>query len=267
MMFTQFYGLKFNPFSKEVPFDQLFASWDLQELTSRLKYLQQVRGIGLVTGEPGCGKTSALRKYVSELNPAHYKTCYFALSTVTVLEFYQGLALALGEEPKHKKVSIFHQIQGAIASLYYERRITPVIVLDEIHLAGNKILEDLRLLFNFQMDSQNPFILILAGQTLIRSKLALNVNNPLRQRLTVKYSMRGLRAEEIREYCVSRLKYAGLHEEIFTPAAIEAIYAVTNGLPRLVNNLVTTCLICACSKKQKEIDPEVVYQAQQELEI
>ncbi|WP_027357378.1 ATP-binding protein, partial [Desulfofundulus thermocisternus] len=97
-MFTQFYGLKFNPFSKEVPFDQLYLSQDLMELTSRLKYLQQVRGMGLVAGEPGCGKTTALRKYVEELNPAHFKPCYFTLSTVTVLEFYKGLALTLGEQ-------------------------------------------------------------------------------------------------------------------------------------------------------------------------
>jgi len=69
-MFVQFFGLKFNPFSKEIAFDQLFAGRDLTELESRLKYLQKVRGIGLVVGEPGCGKTTALRKFLSKLNPA-----------------------------------------------------------------------------------------------------------------------------------------------------------------------------------------------------
>lgn len=266
-MFTQFFGLKFNPFAKETPFDKLFVGHDLAELESRLKYLQQVRGIGLVSGEPGCGKTSALRKYTSELNPAHYKPCYFPLSTVTALEFYQGLARALGEEPKHKKVNLFAQIQEAIVGLYYDRHITPVIVLDEIHLVTSQVLEDIRLLFNFKMDSQNPFMLILTGQTLIRSKLALNVHNPLRQRLTVKYFMQGLSQDEIKDYCSSRLAAAGLYEEVFTSSALEAIYAISNGLPRLVNNLATTCLIYACGQKQRQVDADMVYQAQQELEL
>ena len=266
-MFTQFFGLKYNPFSKEIQPEHLFVSRDLAELESRLKYLRQVRGLGLVCGEPGCGKTTALRKFVAELNPAHFRPCYFALSTVTALEFYQGLARALGEEPKHKKVSLFAQIQETILAMYAERRLVPVIVLDEIHLATNHVLEDIRLLFNFEMDSHNPFILILAGQSLIRTKLALNANNPLRQRLAVKYFMRGLEKDEVKDYCLSLLKRAGCHEEILTPQSFEAIYATTNGLPRLVNNLVTTCLILAASDKKTIIDHEIVYQAQKELEI
>lgn len=72
-MFTQFFGLKHNPFGKEVDIEHLFLSRDLIELDSRLKYLQIARGIGLVCGEPGCGKSTALRKYVSGLNPALFK--------------------------------------------------------------------------------------------------------------------------------------------------------------------------------------------------
>ena len=70
------------------------------------------QGIGLVTGEPGCGKTTALRKYVSGLNPAYFKVCYFALSTVTVLEFYKGLAMELGENPPIKRLVSLSKSKG-----------------------------------------------------------------------------------------------------------------------------------------------------------
>ena len=266
-MFKQFFGLKCNPFTKEIPSEQIFESQDLAELSSRLNYLQNTRGIGLLAGEPGSGKSTALRRYVSGLNPSLYKPCYFALSTVTVLEFYQGLALELGEQPKHKKVAIFHQIQQAINTQYNERRITPVIILDEIHMVANKLLEELRLIFNFKMDSQNPYVLILAGQPLIRNKLSLNVNQPLKQRLTVQYFMRGLKAEEMKDYCTTRLQLAGLHEEIFTPTALETMYSITGGLPRLVNNLATASLLYACGQKQRHIDEEAIYQAQGELNL
>jgi type II secretory pathway predicted ATPase ExeA len=69
--------------------------------------------------------------------------------------------------------------------------VTPVIILDEIQMASNDVLEDLRMIFNFNMDSQNPYILILAGQPHIRNKLALNINSALRQRITIKYVLHG----------------------------------------------------------------------------
>nr|WP_276324588.1 AAA family ATPase [Acetivibrio clariflavus] len=143
-------------------------------------------------------------------------------------------------------------------SLYYNQRITPVIMLDEVQMLSNSILEEFRLLFNFKMDSENPFILILSGQSQIRNKLQLAVNAPLKQRIAVKYVMQGLKPEELPDYIGTRLKAAGLHENIFTQPAIEAIYSASKGVPRLVNSLVTASLMYACSIKQKQIDEEIV---------
>jgi type II secretory pathway predicted ATPase ExeA len=266
-MFTQYFGFKFNPFDKNIATDNLYESNDFKELSARLKYLQTTRGIGLVVGEAGAGKSTSLRKYVNSLNPSLYKPCYFALSTLTVKDFYQALAMILGETPSSRKVTLFNQIQHAICSYYYDQRITPVIILDEIQMASNDVLEDLRLIFNFKIDSENPYILILTGQPHIRNKLALNINNALRQRIGVKYILQGLKKEELPDYIGSRLKLAGVSEELFTINAIDAIYGNTSGFPRLVNNLVNSCLMTAYSAKQRVIDEEIVYQAQNELNI
>lgn len=117
------------------------------------------------------------------------------------------------------------------------------------------------------MDLQNPFILIMSGQPTIRNKLDMNINKPLRQRLTVKHIMQGLKKEEIKDYCKSRLELAGMVEDIVTEAAFEAIYANSNGMPRVVNSLMTNSLIYACNQNQRRIDEEVVYHAQNELNI
>jgi general secretion pathway protein A len=260
-MFRQHFGLKFNPFDKEIPTDKLFASRDTKELDSRLKYMLDTRGICLIVGEPGSGKSTGLRRLTENLNRSLYKPCYLPLTTLTVKEFYQAMASLLGETPTYKKVTLFQQIQNCIHNLYYEQRITPVIIVDEVHMAPVSILDDLRLLFNFKIDSANPFVLILAGQPQIRNKLALNTCYPLRQRISIRYSMQGFTLEETADYCNSRMKIAGCISEAFSPAALTAIHTVSGGFPRAINNIAVASLMYCTVRKMLSIDEEAVYQA------
>ena len=265
-MFTQYFGLKHNPFEKETPVEQLYESADLLELDSRLKYLQSTRGLGMVVGEPGSGKSTALRRFVRTLNPSLYKPCYLALSTVTVMDFYHGLARALGETPAYRKVAMYRQIQDAMSSSYYDQKITPVVILDEMHLATNAVLEDLRLLLNFRMDSANPYILILAGQPLIRDRLALNTNAPLRQRIAVRHMMRGLTPDETPDYLRSRLTLAGATDPgLFDPQAAAQLHSISGGMLRPLNNLATACLIQAAALRKQVVDADDVFLAQKEV--
>ena len=260
-MFRQHFGLKFNPFDKEISTDKLYASQDMKELDSRLKYMLESRGICLIVGEPGSGKSIGLRKLTENLNRSLYRPCYLALTTLTVKEFYQAMASLLGETPAYKKFNLFNQIQNCIESLYYEQRITPVIIIDEIHMAPMSILDDLRLLFNFKIDSANPFVLILAGQPQIRNRLALNTCYPLRQRISIRYSMQGLSIEETADYCTTRVKIAGCMSEIFTPPALNAIHTISGGFPRNINNIAVASLMYSTVRKMLTVDEEAVYQA------
>ena len=260
-MFRQHFGLKFNPFDKEIATDKLFSSHDTKELDSRLKYMLDSRGICLIVGKPGSGKSTSLRKLTENLNRSLYKPCYLPLITLTVKEFYQAMALLLGETPTHKKVTLFQQIQNCIHSLYYEQHITPVIIVDEIHMAPVSILDDLRLLFNFKIDSANPSVLVLAGQPQIRNKLALNTCYPLRQRISMRYSLQGLALEETAYYCNSRMKIAGCASEVFLPAALTTIHTVSGGFPRAINNIAVASLMYCTVRKMLSIDEEAVYQA------
>lgn len=264
-MFKQHFGLKFNPFDKEIPTDKLFASRDTKELDSRLKYMMDARGICLIVGEPGSGKSTSLRKLTENLNRSLYKPCYLPLTTLTVKEFYQALASLLGEIPAYKKIALFQQIQNSICNLYYEQRITPVIIVDEVHMAPISVLDDLRLLFNFKLDSANPFVLILAGQPQIRNKLALNTCYPLRQRISMRYSMQGLTIEETADYCNSRMKVAGCVSEVFTPSALTAIHTVSGGFLRSINNIAVASLMYCTERKMLSVDEEGVYQANIEM--
>jgi len=225
------------------------------------------RGIFLLVGEPGSGKTVALRRFVDGLGPSLFKPYYLSLTTLTVNDFYSALAYLLGEQPKHRKIDLFHQIQSAIANLYFEQRITPVILIDEIHMASTSILDDIRMLFNFRMDSINPFVLVLSGQPQIRNKLALNMCLPLKQRIAARYSMRGLSLSETDEYLKSRMALAGVFRDVFTEQAVSGIHSSSNGFPRNINNIAAACLMYCKWKNLDTVDEEAVYQANVELAV
>ena len=257
-MYRAFYSLAHRPFTKEIKAADMFPSSSFQECQARLAYLRDNRGIGLIVGEPGSGKTAALRAFMSALNPALHSPVYFPLSTVTSHDFYRGLAVGLNLQPAYRKVDLFNQIQGAILSTYQSKKVTPFIILDEMHLASSDFLSDLHLLFNFAMDSVNPFVLVLCGLPQLVVKLSLVSHQPLSQRIITRYKMQPMTRDEVVAYIEHHMKLAGATYPIFSESAVEAIATVSRGLPRLVNNLATTALVYGCQKGLKQVNEEAV---------
>jgi type II secretory pathway predicted ATPase ExeA len=99
------------------------------------------------------------------------------------------------------------------------------------------------------------------GQPQIRNKLALNTCYPLRQRISMRYSMQGLSLEETADYCNSRMKLAGCNSEVFSPAALTVIHNVSGGFLRSVNNIAVASLMYCTERKMLSADEEAVYQA------
>lgn len=264
-MYRQFFGLRREPFDKDIDIKDLFISNDVREAESRLNYMTETKGIFLLIGEPGSGKTVVARRFADSLGTTLYKVCYLSLTTLTVNDFFSALVSMLGEQPRYRKIDMFRQIQSSIGELFYSQKITPVIIVDEIHMASVAILEDLRMIFSFKMDSADPYILLLAGQTHIRNKLVLNACLPLKQRIRLKYSMQGLSESESALYINQRMRSAGANDNVFTPEALASIHAATNGSPRNIGNLASHCLMYAAAKGYRAIDQDAVYQASQEL--
>ena len=267
-MFTQYFGLKFNPFSKEMDEKDAFMSNDAKELLARLEFMKKTRGFFLLTAESGFGKTTLLRKFAASLNTGLFNVYYSALASLTVMDFYRSLVLRMGETPAYQKIRMFEQLQHLISASYHEKRVTPVFILDEAQSLSGGILEDLRMIFNFKMDSENPFITVIAGNPNIRRKLQLSANQALRQRIIGNYHMIGLLRDEIKPYITSRLALAGAADiNIFSDAALESMFTSTGGALRLINTLAIASLTCACSRNQNIVNEEIVYQADRDIEI
>jgi type II secretory pathway predicted ATPase ExeA len=267
-MFTQYFGLKFNPFSKEIDDKHLYASSDFKELVSRLDYMKKTRGLFLLTADAGIGKTTALRHFAGSLNPGLYRVCYSAISSLTVMDFYRGLIMGMGAVPEYGKIKMFDQLQRLVLVSHHEKRVTPVFILDEAQSLSNSILEDLRMIFNFKMDSENPFIMIMAGHHTVRHRLQLSCHQALRQRFVGNYHMKGLSKDETKEYLSSRLKAAGAADAgIFLESAAESIAGQSNGSPRVINNIADAALKLAALKDKRAIDGDLVYEAARDTEI
>lgn len=266
-MYKTYWGMEFNPFDKNLSDKNFFKSIDFTESLSRLEHLKTIKGIGLFTGLSGTGKTSTLRYFANSLNPNLFKVVYIPLSTVTVLEFYKSIAYGLGLESCSKKIDLFRAIQERIVTLSRDKKIVPVIIIDESQYLKTEVLNDLKLLLNFDMDSKNYAILILSGQPLLNNILSKQIHEALKQRIVINYNYQGISKEEAESYIYSRMQLCGVPNKIFNDNAIEAINSCSNGSIRVLNSIIEKCLIIGYQRNCNVIDTEIVMSAQNEIEL
>lgn len=266
MNYTGRYGLEMNPFIKNGK-DVLVETGEYKEVSFRLDYLLQTKGFGLITGEPGRGKTTTVRKWAERLNPAAYKVVYISLSTVTVIEFYRQLAGKLGIDPYYKKIDNFKAIQTMMERYRREKRITPIIILDEANYMKSGILNDLKILFNFEMDSKDYAVVLLVGLPPLNNRLRMSSQEPLRQRLVTSYHMESLNEKEAEQYILEKLKGAGCQQEVFDKNALQAIINASNGVPRMIDQICNKALLIGEQKGKRILDMESIMDAVDDNEL
>jgi type II secretory pathway predicted ATPase ExeA len=263
-MYAPFFGFTRLPFSGKLAADQLFRAPAFDELHSRLAYLVETRGIGLLTGEPGCGKSTALRRLRDDLHPEKVRTIYLHDTAVNPADFFRQLALELGLEPHWSRALVFRGVQQEVVRLVKERRLTVLIVVDEAHHLRPDILALLPLLTNFDWDGSNRLALLLAGQSGLRQKLRLAHLEPLAQRITVRYALRHLDRDATRLYVEHHLKLAGVDRPLLTDPAYEALFNASGGFMRQIDILAHHALAAAAHKRARLLDAEHVLQAAEE---
>jgi general secretion pathway protein A len=260
-MYKTYFGMTGEPFPKDIPPQELFGSSHFKELSTRLDYLVKKRGIGLVTGEVGSGKTTGIRALCHALNPGLYKPLYLPNTTGSVLDLYKSLAELLGLIDSSSRAKLYIQIHHEIERLVESKKISPILIVDEAHLLRIEALEELRLLTNYQMDSREHLTLILVGQAELRRKLGLNINEPLNQRIIMRYHLEGLTRKELPLYLKHCLNRVGITHPLFSEPAIEAIYQATRGISRKVNLLGQDSLMACAAKKAQIVDADHVREA------
>lgn len=260
------YGLTFNPFLKNSK-DVIYESRSFLEAKARLKYLQETKGFGVITGAPGAGKTTILRLWAKNLNPSLYKIVYTPISTLTPIEFYKNISNELGIESKFKKIDNIKAIQEEVNRLSLEKRITTVFIFDEANYAKPAILNDLKIIFNFDMDSKDKAIIVLSGLNHLNQILNYSTHEPLRQRIIMNYDVDSLTKEESKAFIQAKLNAAGRTEPLFNDNALEAIANTSNGLPRLLCKYASKSLYLGNINEVDFISADIVKDAISDSEL
>jgi type II secretory pathway predicted ATPase ExeA len=264
-MYRKHFGLTQHPFAKEIAVEDLFLSSASKETEARLSHLLDLRGIGLLTGEPGSGKTLICRKVTSTLHAGLYRVLYVPLSTGNAMDLYKSIAWELALPTERSRAALYRVIRAEVTRLCLESKVRPVLVVDEAQHLRSDVLEELRLLTNYEMDSQNRLSLVLVGHPELRRRLSMAVHEALNQRIVVRHHVGGLHRDELPPYLQHLLHLAGSESPLFEPAAMEAIFQATSGLPRKVNLLAHHALIAAALAKAKSASAEHVEAALPEV--
>lgn len=253
-MIRKFFNWQGTPFTKEIPTARLYPSASFLECVARLKYIAQTRSFGLVTGEIGAGKSAAIRTLRDKLDPTKYRFIYLCDSALKPRDFYRELLYQFGIQPPYLRSEAKRQFGHAVWDFFEGQEKVAVIIIDEAHLLQGDMLQEIRFLTNFQIDSVSPLALIMVGQPELRATLQMRLFKPITQRMNIRYHLGGLEPEETHKYVEHQLQVAGAQHPVFTAQALEAIYAHTRGIAREINNVCTACLLDAVVRKEKLID-------------
>ena len=262
-MFYDFYNLSGLPFEERLAPDKLLADERFARGAERLDYFARAGLVALVTGPTGVGKSSLLSLFLSRLPANRYQPLLVQLTALESASLLRLVVATFNEKPRTGKDRLFAQILNKARAA--DR--TTLLLLDECHLLGESALTDLRLLLCAGLEAQPLLRLLLCGQDPLLHTLSRQSLADLLNRVTVRVHLGPLTKDQTACYLDHRLKVAGGSEKLFADEAKARLHDYSGGIPRLLNNLATLCLVQGADKKQKLINAAVVDAAARELRL
>jgi type II secretory pathway predicted ATPase ExeA len=223
-------------------------------------------GFVVLTGEIGSGKTTLIESFLSEL-PKDIVLAHISQTQLTPVEFLQALLVEFGFKPfRKRKVELLAMLKDFMVEQYAAGK-KILLVIDEAQNLSRKVLEEVRLLSGLEAQKEKLLRIILAGQPELSLKLDSPRLQQLMQRVRLRFHLAALSKRETHEYITHRLNVAGANgRTIFDPAACDVVFRYTGGVPRLINVLCDTALLCAFAEERTTVDEALVKAAVEELQ-
>lgn len=267
-MYKEFFGLDDFPFTLTPDPRFIVFTPSYNEVLASLYYgLENSKGLIVLTGEVGTGKTTALRWILRRLD-ASVLAAYVFNPRLSVEEFYHHVTQMLGIKDWTNKSELLTTL-GRVLEERHRRGLRTVIIIDEAHELSDYVLEEIRLLLNFESDNAKHLQIVLTGQPELRDRLNQPNLRQFKQRVALRCNMHAFpNAEEVDRYITERLLIAGSQQpNVFTPDAVDLIYRCSEGIPRNINNICDNAMLAAYSNGDATIGRHIIEEVADNLDM
>jgi len=266
-MYLSYFGLSDNPFSIAPNPDYLYMSPRHKEALAHLIFgLRESGGFVMLTGEVGTGKTTVSRKLMQQL-PSNTHVAMILNPTLSAIELLATICdeLAIEHQSDHPSLKYFTDLILTKLLANHQQGINTVLIIDEAQHLQPEVLEQLRLLTNLETHREKLLKVVLIGQPELQILLKRNELRQLAQRITARYHLLPLTANEVKSYIAHRLSVANGDINLFSPRTLNAAFQITAGIPRVINLLCDRALSLTFSKQLPVVNQRLFYAAAEQI--
>jgi type II secretory pathway predicted ATPase ExeA len=265
--YLEFYELSQEPFSNAPVSRFYYSSAQHAQALMRLTHaVSGMKGLSILVGDIGAGKTTLARRMLDSLSEDEYEAALLVIihAGITAGWLLRRIALQLGvENPADEKLALLSQLYQRLVKIYEQGKKAVVLIDEAQMLSTREIMEEFRGLLNLEVPERKLLSFVFFGLPEIEDNLRLDP--PLAQRVALKYRLEPLSQDATEAYVRHRLRLAGAPRVPFTPAALGRIHAHSRGTPRLINTLCDNALFEGFVARTRDVDDRAIDRAARDL--
>jgi len=248
------FGFTKVPFNKNLWPTEIFDSRSQREVAQGLQLWADLKGLAVVTGPSGVGKSVTARRFVHDLDEARFRVVHLTAVPATPFGFLRAVNRALGQPMRSHATDLFDQAQVYLNCRPDEQAPHPLLIIDNAEGLHVELLDLLCRLTARALDAEDRFSVLLVGTDDLLRRLRDPQLEPLRTRFSYAQPLRPYALEDARNYVTFHLKRAEVRPDLFTEDAVRKIFQASQGRPRSINQLALQSLIQAVVEGRDQLD-------------